>query len=103
MKPRIVSEIKEDNINHLLESLRSSGDTFTEWPKNMLDKFRDNFKFLTFTNKQQLTKRGEPVDFIGCIVDGSANVIMEHKSYAVLKKGEFIGYMNLIGMQGTEV
>ena len=52
MKPRIVSEIKEDNINHLLESLRSSGDTFTEWPKNMLDKFRDNFKFLTFTNKQ---------------------------------------------------
>lgn len=80
MKSRLVSEIQHDHISVLLEGLRSSGDTFTEWPRHMLDKMRDHFKFLVFKDKQQLTKRGEPVDFIGCIVDGSANMILEHKT-----------------------
>lgn len=80
MRHKLVSEVKNEHINVLLEALRSSGDTFTDWPRFMLDKFRDHFKFLNFRAKQQLTKRSEPVDFIACIVEGSADIIMEHRS-----------------------
>lgn len=50
----------------------------------MLDKLRDHFKFVFFQPKQQLAKRGEPVDYVGFILQGSASVILEHKAQAVL-------------------
>jgi hypothetical protein len=51
MRPRVLSEMKNDQIGHLLDRLRNSGTAFIDWPRQMLDKLRDHFKFLLFKPK----------------------------------------------------
>jgi signal-transduction protein with cAMP-binding, CBS, and nucleotidyltransferase domain len=100
MRPKLSSDLQNDTISVMLEGLRSSGIFFTDWNKLQLDHIRDHFRFLTFQMKQQLTRRNEPVDFLGIILKGSANVIMDHKSQSVLGVGDVIGAMSLYRMQG---
>ncbi|HAZ12165.1 MAG: hypothetical protein A2X86_01170 [Bdellovibrionales bacterium GWA2_49_15] len=64
---------------------------------------RANFKQLmelgTIENKAHgalLIKQGEVMDFVMCILDGSAGVIVDNQKIASLKNGDFIGEMSFL-------
>ncbi len=71
---------------------------------NFFKKFsRANFKQLieigTIENKAhgaQLVKQGEVMEFVMCILDGSAGVIINGDKIASLKNGDFIGEMSFL-------
>jgi signal-transduction protein with cAMP-binding, CBS, and nucleotidyltransferase domain len=41
----------------------------------------------------ELVKAGEPVDYLGILIHGSAFVIIDHKNMKDLKLGDMIGHM----------
>lgn len=42
---------------------------------------------------EEITKAGDPIDFLGILVSGAAFVIMDHKNIKDLKLGDMIGHM----------
>jgi CRP-like cAMP-binding protein len=42
---------------------------------------------------EELVKAGEPIDFLGILIHGSAFVLIDHKNMKDLKLGDMIGHM----------
>lgn len=48
---------------------------------------------LAYCRGEEIVKAGEPVDFLGILIQGSAFILIEHKNMKVLKLGDMIGHM----------
>ncbi|KAM3137521.1 hypothetical protein pb186bvf_010311 [Paramecium bursaria] len=103
MKLRLHSELKKDQILLGLEHLRKHTKFFSKFNKKQLEAFEAHFKFISFKEKQQLTKRGEPVDYLGFIIKGSAQTLIENVQKQILEEGDCIGFMACLKMQGAEI
>lgn len=100
MKLRIQSELTKDQIMPALEHLRKHTKFFQTFSNNALVRFQEHFKFVAFREKAQLTRRGEPIDFLGFLIRGSAQGIIDAHSKIIIHEGDCIGYMAALKLQG---
>ena len=50
--------------------------------------------YLIFYRGEDITKKGEPIDYFGIIVHGRAYICHDYKNMKTLEVGDMIGYMN---------
>jgi CRP-like cAMP-binding protein len=48
---------------------------------------------MTDLRGEEIVRAGEPVDFFGILIQGSAFVLIEHRNMKTLKIGDMIGHM----------
>ncbi|CAD8165313.1 unnamed protein product [Paramecium octaurelia] len=86
-----------------LETLRKSTKFFSPFTQKQLILFQDYFRFLSFKEKTQITRRGEPVDFLGFILKGQVHGFVENQHKITLAEGDCLGHMACMKLAGCEV
>lgn len=47
----------------------------------------------SFFRGEEIVRAGEPVDFLGILIQGSAFLLIEHRNMKTLRVGDMIGHM----------
>jgi CRP-like cAMP-binding protein len=92
---KLVPDIDSTQQKRIFDVLReeSPSDIFAGMSAVDCEQVQSLFKVLTFKKNEDIVIAGEPIDFLGIIVSGSAFVMLDHKNYKTIKIGDMIGHM----------
>lgn len=91
MASKLTSDIDANQQNRLFTVLREETHLFDGYSQPEVDAIAQLFKVIKFAKGDELTKKGDFVDYFGIILAGSAFVLMNDRNQKTLKIGDTIG------------
>lgn len=91
MASKLTSDIDANQQNRLFTVLREETHLFDGLSQPEVDQIAQLFKVIKFSKGDELTKKGDFVDYFGILLSGSAFVLMNDRNQKTMKIGDTIG------------
>ncbi len=92
----------KENKKKAFEVLWSGFPLFRNFTLTQLGEISEQFKILPFAAGTELVQKGEPVEWLGIILSGTAAAKSKDGTFEILTAGDMIGAMGTCGLHGNE-
>jgi len=101
MLRKLTNELEAAQSRKLFQVLRTETQIFRGWSREELFALADAMVTLQIFKNDKLVNKGEDVDWMGILLEGTA-LVGDLRPEGLLRPGAFIGYMNLLQLDGNE-
>lgn len=101
MLRKLTSELDPAPTRKLFQVLRTETQIFRGWSRDELFALADAMVPLQIFKNDKLVNKGEDVEWVGILLEGTA-LVGDLRPEGLLRPGAFIGYMNLLQLDGNE-